>query len=219
MPVLLAGGIFVAAVAIVAAPLGLGTLIDSYRSSVGALFAPGTRDDPATIGEGSATMLWVQALLYRVFSFAPNAVPTVSMAVTAAMACVLGVVLLRCREDGRVLLVIAAFVLLASYHRVYDSVLLLPGVAWLIDRHWRRSERGYLLLTFLLLPFLVPGPAILQTLLPDTLRHRWAVYAVVVPHQTWCLLAILVVASLGVVAEVLAPVGRARRQALQALAG
>jgi hypothetical protein len=116
-------------------------------------------------------------------------------------------------------LVIAAFVLLASYHRVYDSVLLLPGVAWLIDRHWRRSERGYLLLTFLLLPFLVPGPAILQTLLPDTLRHRWAVYAVVVPHQTWCLLAILVVASLGVVAEVLAPVGRARRQALQALAG
>src|SRR5262249_46413421 len=209
VPVLLAGGIFVAAAAIVASPVGLDTLIRSYGSSVGDLFAPGARDDPATIGEGSATMLWMPALLYRVFSFAPGAVPAINLAVIAAMICVVVLVILRCREDGRVLLVVSAFALLTSYHRVYDSVLLLPGIAWLIDRGRHGYEREHLLLASLLLPFLLPGPAILQVLLPEGVRNTWAAYALAIPHQTWCLVAVLVVASFGVVVEVVASVGRA----------
>jgi ubiquinone/menaquinone biosynthesis C-methylase UbiE len=61
----------------------------------------------------------------------------------------------------------------------------------------------------LLVPFLVPGPGTLQSALSDQLKGHWLVYAVVIPHQTWCLLAVFVVASRVPVAEVLA--SRARR--------
>jgi hypothetical protein len=211
--VLVAGGIFVAGVAIVGARPGLGTLAHSYGASLHALFALGARDYPATIGEGSASMVWLQALLYRVLSFAPGAVPTLNVVLTAAMVCVLGLVILRCSDDGRTLLIIAAFVLLTSYHRVYDAVLLLPGIAWLIDRGSQRLDSEYLLLMALLLPFLVPGPAVLQATLPDPLKSQWAVYALAIPHQTWCLLAIFIVASQRVLAEALAATARRSRLA------
>src|SRR5262249_14786227 len=107
------------------------------------------------------------------------------------------------RARTRLLLVIAAFVLLSSYHRVYDAVLLLPAIAWLIDRGAREPDWDDVLLAALLVPFLVAGPAMLQTALPDRLKSHWPVYALAIPHQTWCLLGIFVVASWRMVAEAL----------------
>src|SRR5262245_55157154 len=196
-----AGGVFVGAVAVVAVPVGLGTLLHDYVASVASLFAAGVRDDPMRIGEGTASMVWLKALLYRVFSFAPAAVPAINAVAVAAMAGVLVLSILRCRDEGRLLLLLGAFVLLTSYHRVYDSVLLLPGIAWLIDRWVRQPDRERVLLAALLLPFLVPGPGALQTALSDQLKSHWLVYAVAIPHQTWCLLAIFAVASRVAVAE------------------
>jgi hypothetical protein len=201
---LVAGSIFAAAVALVAAPLGFRGLVRDYTASVAALFAAGARDDPTRIGEGTASMLWLKALLYRVLSFAPAIVPALNALVITGMACVLALLILRCRDEGRVLLVIGTFVLLTSYHRVYDAVLLLPGIAWLIDRHAGHSDWENRLLAALLVLFLVPGPAVLQSVLPDQLKSHWLVYAIVIPHQTWCLLAIFVVASRVSVSDVMA---------------
>jgi hypothetical protein len=206
-----AGGLFLAGVALVAAPLGIRALLHSYAASVNALFSAAAWDDPTQIGGGTASMLWLEALLYRILAFAPAAVPALNLIAITMMVFVVALLILRCRDEGRLLLVIAAFVLLSSYHRVYDAVLLLPGIAWLIDRGARRLGRETVLLAALLVPFLLPGPAVLESWLSEALKRHWPVYALAIPHQTWCLLGIFVVASRGVVAEALAPHGRRTR--------
>jgi len=208
---LVAVGVFFAAVGLMAASVGLTSLLGGYMALVDALFAKGAWDDPTRIGDGTASMVWLKALLYRVFSFAPTAVPALNGIVIVAMGCVLVLLLLRCRDEGRLLLVIAAFVLLTSYHRVYDAVVLVPGIAWLIDRGARAPDREGMLLSALLLPFLIPGPGALQSVLSEPLKNHWLVYAIAIPHQTWCLLVIFAVASRRSVADTLAsrvrPVG------------
>ena len=199
-----AGGLFLAGVAVVAAPLGIRALLHSYTASVNALFTAAAWDDPSQIGGGTASMLWLEALLYRVLAFAPAAVPALNAIAIAMMVFVVALLILRCHDEGRLLLVIAAFVLLSSYHRVYDAVLLLPGIAWLIDRGARRLGLETVFLAALFVPFLLPGPAALESTLSDALKSHWPVYALAIPHQTWCLVGIFVVASRGVVAEALA---------------
>jgi hypothetical protein len=172
--VMMAIALFLAAVAIVAVSVGFVPLLRSYSALLDAAFAAGAWDDPTRIGGGTASMLWLEALLYRFLAFAPSTVPAFNTVAIGTMAFVVALLTLRCRDEGRLLLLISTFVLLSSYHRVYDSVLLLPGIAWLIDRAARRVDSENVLLAALLLPFFIPAPAILESALSATLKSHWS---------------------------------------------
>ena len=76
-----ASGIFLAGIALLAAPVGVSALLHSYTGSVNALFYVAAWDGPSQIGRGTASMLWLEALRYRVLAFAPAAVPALCSAV------------------------------------------------------------------------------------------------------------------------------------------
>jgi Glycosyltransferase family 87 len=88
--------------------------------------------------------------------------------------------------------------LLPFYHRFYDAELLIIPLCWsltLIDAPLKRFAH---LTLALILPFLVPGAALLywisqSNFLLSTLFHKWWWNAIVMPHANWALLALAIV--------------------------
>ena len=86
--------------------------------------------------------------------------------------------------------------LLPIYHRFYDAALLVLPLGWLFVS-FRRSRTLAVLLILLMLPFLVPGGTILQTLqtsgsISDTIANRWWWQMFVMPHEVWTLLLLAI---------------------------
>jgi hypothetical protein len=81
---------------------------------------------------------------------------------------------------------IGAIVLLPLYRRFYDAALLLPAVPWA----WRLENVRQRITFVALFAFLVPGAALLHTLFPAEKGFLWN--TIVVPHASWCTLAIAV---------------------------
>lgn len=114
----------------------------------------------------------------------------------------------RYRWPDRQLLLIAglaAVPLLPVYHRMYDATLLLLVAVWVYKR-WamRPGDRWAALAGLCLVPFLLPGPAILSrmmrgNLLPMGLADNWWWQTFVMQHHSWFAL-LLIIALLGAVA-------------------
>lgn len=85
--------------------------------------------------------------------------------------------------------------LLPTYHRNYDASLLVFPLCWILSR----SSFGKLewLSLFLMLPFVIPGAVLLQTLasegrIPDSMANAWWWNTLVMPHEIWALLLLSV---------------------------
>ncbi len=92
---------------------------------------------------------------------------------------------------------IAVISLLPVYHRFYDATLLVLPLCWAFV--WLRRERASAALSLgLMLPFLLPGGTLLETMqiagrIPRVLTNHWWWEAVVMPHQVWALLFLSIV--------------------------
>jgi hypothetical protein len=91
---------------------------------------------------------------------------------------------------------IAVISLLPIYHRFYDATLLVLPLCWVIVSY-RRSRMSAVLTLLLMLPFLVPGGTLLETMeingrIPGMLIHRAWWEAFVMAHQVWLLLLLSV---------------------------
>jgi hypothetical protein len=82
--------------------------------------------------------------------------------------------------------------LLPVYHRFYDAGLLLWPLAWILLVGNRRT---HLLTMLALIPFFVPGAAILDRLtqqgrVPASVAHSGGWNKIVMPHEIWSLIAL-----------------------------
>ena len=86
---------------------------------------------------------------------------------------------------------IAVVSLLPVYHRFYDAALLVLPLCWVFASFRKTRVLGTLTL-LLMLPFLIPGGTLLETLqhsgrIPSPWASRWWWETIVMPHQVWIL--------------------------------
>jgi hypothetical protein len=89
----------------------------------------------------------------------------------------------------------SAAMLLIVYHRFYDGVAMVFPMG-LAAAGLMRGERRHRVTLALCLPFLAPGPVMLvdaaaKGWVPAALSQSWAWERVIVPHQAWAVLALL----------------------------
>jgi hypothetical protein len=115
----------------------------------------------------------------------------------------------RARNDLEMLdlSAIAIASLLPVYHRFYDAALLVLPLCWVFVSFRKARMLGSLSL-MLVLPFLIPGGTILDSMersgrIPPTLAGRWWWEVIVVPHQVWMLffLAVLLLKEMNTVSD------------------
>jgi hypothetical protein len=92
---------------------------------------------------------------------------------------------------------IAVIGLLPLYHRLYDAAVLAIPVCWCLTRANGRMQKVAIPSLLLMVPFLLPGTALLQEAarrghIPEMWTHTWWWDCVVMPHQTWLLLLLSV---------------------------
>jgi len=98
----------------------------------------------------------------------------------------------RIRQDDLLdLSAIAVMSLLPVYHRFYDAVLLVLPLCWVVASY-RKARLPAILALLLMVPFLIPGGTILQTMqingrIPSTLSEHWWWDTIVMPHEIWAL--------------------------------
>lgn len=86
---------------------------------------------------------------------------------------------------------IAVMSLLPVYHRFYDAALLVLPLCK-VFASYRKARLPAILALLLMVPFLIPGGTILQTMqingrIPSTLSERWWWDTIVMPHEIWAL--------------------------------
>jgi hypothetical protein len=86
---------------------------------------------------------------------------------------------------------IAVMSLLPVYHRFYDAALLVLPLCW-VFASFRKARLPAIFALLLMVPFLIPGGTILQTMqinghIPSTLSERWWWDTIVMPHEVWAL--------------------------------
>ncbi len=101
---------------------------------------------------------------------------------------------------------IAVMGLMPVYHRLYDASLLAIPFCWCLTRHSLPMKRVSALALVLMIPFFVPGTAILQQAarsgrIPATWTQSWWWDRVLMPHESWILLALSLVLLYGVALE------------------
>jgi glycosyl transferase family 87 len=151
-------------------------------------------DDPSPI---RFTMINLQVLLYAIIS---------SSLVANAGAVLIGVVLcgkwayygLRSVAARSELLLVSTFLvigILPIYHRNYDATILIFPLCWALSPQAELYGRGRWLAGLAMAPFLLPGPMLLQSLadrraMPEWIVNGWWWNTILMPHQTWLLLAL-----------------------------
>lgn len=186
------------ACAIAATIAGLGVLrlelagvswLASYIANTHRIFAPGSLADFARPDPIRFNMINAQVLFYSLLGNAPLA---------NRLAQLLGAVLLatwfwlcyRQRTPSELLEISAISVLslIAVYHRFYDAAVLIWPLAWSLLQVGRLSTT--IVITAMIAPFLVPGPAVLTELartgrIPSFVVNGWWWNAIVLPHEVW----------------------------------
>ena len=90
---------------------------------------------------------------------------------------------------------ISAIALLPVYHRFYDAALLVVPLGWTIANMDGEAKRTARIVLLLMTPFLLPGAAFLQQLaaqgrISSALTNSWPWNCIIMPHETWALLAL-----------------------------
>jgi Glycosyltransferase family 87 len=93
---------------------------------------------------------------------------------------------------------IAVIGLLPVYHRLYDASILSIPACWCISELTSEMRRVARVALFIMVPFLFPGAAVLQQLarngrIPESWVSSWWWNGIVMPHQTWVLLLLVLV--------------------------
>ncbi len=140
----------------------------------------------------------LQVVLYPIAGLRLANILAVSLGIILLSLWAFGMHRMRHRDNMELLGLSAIVVisLLPVYHRFYDAGLLVLPLAWLFVS-FRMSRILAALLIQLMLPFLVPGGTILQTLqtsgnISGTLANRWWWQIFVMPHEVWMLLLLAI---------------------------
>jgi len=123
-----------------------------------------------------------------------------AIGITAALVCTWILLVFRKRQDTELLALaaISVIALLPVYHRAYDAAILAIPLCWCIREATGARKRLARSGLFLMVPFLFPGSAYLQSLalhgrLPASLKNSALWDSVIVPHETWALLLLCLV--------------------------
>jgi hypothetical protein len=132
-----------------------------------------------------------------------------AMSMGAVLICVWMYFVLRRGARGSELLALAAIAvigLMPIYHRLYDASLLTIPLCWCLTPPAGRLKNVATAALILILPFAIPGPAILQQMaqhhrVPDSWTRAWWWDRVLMPHESWLLLALSLVLLYGLALE------------------
>jgi hypothetical protein len=121
-----------------------------------------------------------------------------ALALTAGLAVLWLAFFLKERNPDDLLNVsaIAILSLLPVYHRFYDASLLALPLCWTLSASSASYKRVCRVCWILGAPFLIPGASIMQQAssagkLPDALLNSWFWKFLVMPHENWALLALV----------------------------
>jgi len=162
------------------------------------VLAAANRIDDFTSANPIRFMLINLQVPFYSFTHQAKSANLMALAITAVLLCVWAWFVMRNRARTPELLslaTVAVITLLPVYHRFYDASLLAIPLCWsltALSGRLRNAARAALLLV---LPFLVPGAAILQQAvfdhrIPPSWPESWWWDRFVMPHQTWLLLAL-----------------------------
>ena len=169
----------------------------SYEIVTKHMFAVGSINDFTT-----ANPIWFQMLNLQ----GPVFVMTQDASLANLIAVLVGIALLTAwtvlklspKSGVRDLLAVSALSvvsLVPAYHRLFDASLLILPVAWVFSLKKETASANSLLTISLILPFLIPGAALVSQIsdrlrIPQgTLLARWW-QAIAIGHETWCLLSL-----------------------------
>ena len=164
----------------------------SYIENTHRIFAAGSLADFARPDAIRFNMINAQVLFYSLLGNAPLA----NRLAQLLGAGLLGLWLWLCyrqRAPSELLEISAISVLslISVYHRFYDAAVLIWPLAWCLLLVERRSVT--ILITAMIAPFLMPGPAVLTELastgrIPSLVVNGWWWNAIVLPHEVWFLI-------------------------------
>ncbi|PYX46037.1 MAG: hypothetical protein DMG79_17735 [Acidobacteria bacterium] len=157
-------------------------------------------DDFSTANPSRFTLINLQVPFFSITRHSSSA-NLLALAVGGVLVCIWFYWLLRRREHGSELLVIAAIsviALLPVYHRFYDAGLLIVPLCWCMTHLVGQSKSTARIALLLMTPFLLPGSAVLQQLVlkghvPNVVTASWWWDCIVMPHETWALLLLCLV--------------------------
>ncbi len=168
----------------------LGSLMENMKT-----FTEGGTGDPTVSGAGRYIMINLHVLLHAFFADRLLVNILVIAFVGALGTCLL--LATRKARGPRVNLLIysalSVLTLLCTYHRIYSATLLVFPLIWAIDSYHGSFRRIALACMILIVPFLVPGVAVLNTfvkrgLIPEFVSGKWWWNFVVLPHQIYALI-------------------------------
>ncbi len=185
--------------------------VSSLRANHEAFFAGGSGD--VTIQAHRHQFLHLEGPIYVLFQNRLTA-KVLPWVLTAIVATLLLLALRRLsgqRDELLMYSIVSVVTLVPFYHRVYDAALLSVPLAWALGTSDPRSRRIRIATLVLILPFLVPGPAMLYRLnaggyVPEWARSSWVWENLILPYQAY-----LVFALVGVLSLTLLKAGRGRR--------
>jgi len=178
--------------------------LSTYLENGRKVFAPGAINDFTTSNPVWYNMINLQVLLWQV-------VRNVSFAnwlAASAGIVLLGIWLWLIKQDSSCqLLEVSALVvlsLLPMYHRFYDAALLIWPLGWSLLILKQQYRNLVLLIIACIIPFLLPGAALLNQLaekgrVPSNIVDDWYWNGLIVSHQVWMvmILCTVLLAALG----------------------
>jgi hypothetical protein len=172
--------------------------LENYRIDNKVLLATGILSDFTERNPIRFGLINLQVLLYAILHQAAAA----NVLALALAATLLAIWLLLVLRSGSldVLLpmsTLAVLSLLPVYHRLHDAFLLIFPLCWSLREFSGDAKKSARAVFLFILPFLVPGGSILEQLqlrakIPETIAHSWYWRCIVMPHQIWLLLFLIV---------------------------
>jgi Glycosyltransferase family 87 len=173
--------------------------VSSYVLNSQRMFAPGSIDDFTFANRTRFDLLNLQLVFFQILGDR-----TMAQAVSWLLS--LGLLVrwafIRVKSKGTEagvfdLAVLTAICLLPFYHRFYDSCLLFLSVVWAIPQVSTDLRALARTILVLLVPFMVPGAALLQYYAGSNARvgglaRSWWWQLLVAPHQVWIILAVAI---------------------------
>jgi len=186
---------FVAALGLLRMQLGHTPWLWNYRNDNRVLLETGVLGNFTLINPTRFGLINLQVALYPVLGSVQLA-NYLAMSVGAGLLITWLVVMRRkSTDDHRELLdlsAIAVISVLPVYHRFYDAALLVLPLCWVFVS-FGKARRPAVLSLLMMLPFLVPGGTLLETMqsgarFPSVSANRWWWETLVMAHQVWMLL-------------------------------
>ncbi len=171
------------------------TWLANYLSDNQILLETGVLGNFTPINPTRFGLVNLQVALYPILGGVrvTNAV-AMAMGAILLVAWIVSVVRRESRDDGELLdlSAIAVISLLPVYHRFYDATMLVLPLCWALIS-FRRARRFAVISLLLMIPFLIPGGTLLETMeiggrIPAGLTRHWWCDGFVMPHQVWALL-------------------------------